>query len=267
MVEFTGPTRYVGKASENFEKYKASAEGYTGLLTEQERLGLFTKPFDRSKGHSSFFFPMFQVLNMLRILNLEPWSRILEVGAGPGWVTEILVGLGYTVEAIEPSAAMIMASQERIKKFKDKHKFCHCTVRYHCSTLEEFDSSVIPFVDAVLLFESLHHVCDEDLCLKRCFYSLRAGGLIAIIGESNWQPGNAQQETLLNEEMARFGTLESPFSYEYLNFALHKAGFTEITRYHGVNGFYPVSAEDTPIKNVADISARFSNNVTARRPL
>ena len=100
MTEFCGPTRFLGQTSVHFEKYKRAAEFYTWLLTKQDLLGLFTKPFDRSKGHYSFFFPMFQALNMLRLLNLEPGSRILEVGAGSGWLTELLVGLGYAVEAL-----------------------------------------------------------------------------------------------------------------------------------------------------------------------
>ena len=266
MTEYDKPTRYLGQTSAHLEKYKRTAELYTWLLTNQESSGLFTKPFDRSKGHRSFFFPMFQVLNMLRVLNLESGARILEVGSGSGWVTEILVGLGYAVEAIDPNVDMISASKERIGKFQEKHKFFECTVRHHCSTIEEFDLSIIPFMDAVLFFESLHHVSDEKLCLKKCFYGLRPGGSVAIVGESNWQPGNAEQETFLNEEMARFGTLESPFTFEYLNFVLHNAGFTEVVRYHGVNGFFPVEAEETPIKSVADLSARFSNNVTAKRP-
>ena len=267
MTEFDGPTRYFGQTSADVEKYKRRAELYTRLLTKQEHLGLFTKPFDRSKGHYSFFFPMFQVLNMLRVIDLDPGSRILEVGAGSGWVTELLVGLGYAVEAIEPNVEMISAAQERIGKFQDKHKFFECTVRHHCSTLEEFDVSILPFMDAVLFFESLHHIADENFCLQKCFYSLRPGGSIGIIGESNWQPGNVEQETFLHEEIARFGTLESPFTFEYLDFALHRAGFAQVVRYHGINGFFPLSAEDTPLKDVADLSARFSNNVTAKRPI
>ena len=66
--------------------------------------------------------------------------------------------------------------------------------------------------------------------------------------------------------MERFGTLESPFTFEYLEFALRETGFTDIVRYHGVNGFYPVEAENAPLREVADLSARFCNNVTAKRP-
>jgi protein-L-isoaspartate O-methyltransferase len=78
-----------------------------------------TKPFGRSHGHASF---LFQVLNMLRPLQLEAGARLMEVGCGSGWVTEILIGLGYHVEAVEPSSEMIDAAKDRLSKFRDKHR-------------------------------------------------------------------------------------------------------------------------------------------------
>ena len=266
MANFSGHKRYLGQTAEQLEQFRATAQSYPGLLSMSEALGLFTKPFDRSCGHASFFFPMFQVLNMLRVLQLEAGARIMEVGSGPGWVTKILVGLGYRVEAVEPSSEMIAAAKDRLSKFKDKHRFAECPVTYHQSTLEEFDCQSVAPVDAVLFYELLHHLADEAVGLTNVFKVLKPGGLVGITGEGNWQPGNGEQEGLLIKEMERFGTLESPFTFEYLEFALREAGFTDIVRYHGVNGFYPVEAENTPLRDVADLSARFCNNVTAKRP-
>ena len=88
MVNFSGHKRYLGQTAEQLEQFRATAQSYPSLLSMSEALGLFTKPFDRSRGHASFFFPMFQVLNMLRALQLEAGAQIMEVGSGPGWVTE-----------------------------------------------------------------------------------------------------------------------------------------------------------------------------------
>jgi 2-polyprenyl-3-methyl-5-hydroxy-6-metoxy-1,4-benzoquinol methylase len=265
--DYQGQRRYLGNTSQALAHFRETAESYPRLLTDTERLGLFTKPFDRSKGHASFFFPLYQILNMLRLLNLDPWAHVIEVGAGSGWVTEILLGLGYVVDAIEPSEEMIKAANERIDLFLRKHHFLGKYVTYHHSTLEELDTSSITLgADAVLFYESLHHIADEQLGLTKAFELLKPGGIAGIIGESNWQPDNIEQKQFLDEEIGRFGTLESPFTSAYLDHVLGEAGFTEITHYHGVNGFYPVS-ENHVLKHYSDLSAEQYNSVTAIRPL
>ena len=72
MTEFEKPTRYLGQTSAHLEKYKRTAELYTWLLTNQESLGLFTKPFDRSKGHRSSSFLCFKSLICCEFLILKP---------------------------------------------------------------------------------------------------------------------------------------------------------------------------------------------------
>ena len=75
IASFSGHKRYLGQTAEQLEQFRATAQSYPGLLSMSEALGLFTKPFDRSCGHASFFFPMFHVLNMLRVLQLEAGAR------------------------------------------------------------------------------------------------------------------------------------------------------------------------------------------------
>jgi ubiquinone/menaquinone biosynthesis C-methylase UbiE len=132
-------------------------------------------------------------------------------------------------------------------------------------TSSEFE--FLGHVDAVLFNESLHHVADEKRGLAKAFEVLRPGGLVGIIGESNWRCGDAEQEKFLNEEIARFGTLESPFTSTYLHYILHQAGFVDITAYHGVNGFYPTQEENLRLKDVSELRANLYNNFTARRPV
>jgi SAM-dependent methyltransferase len=257
--------RYLGNTADRLDHYRSSATEYPMRLSDEEALGLFTKPFDRARGHASFFYPMYQLLNMLRVLDLPPWARIVEVGAGSGWVTEVLVGLGYIVEAVEPSSRMIAVSQERIKAFREKHKFSDCIVHYHESTFEGWNETNMDY-DAILFYESLHHLADERTAMAKAFHILKPGGVIGIIGESNWRPGDIEQERFLDQEIERFGTLESPFTFQYLLQVLTAAGFVQITRYHGVNGFFAVDMEMVPIKDVADLSASNYNNVVARKP-
>src|SRR5450755_4025821 len=54
------------------------------------------------------------------------------------WLTEILVGLGYEVYALEPSEEMIVAAQQRIAGFIHHHRDRNPPPVHHlCEALEE----------------------------------------------------------------------------------------------------------------------------------
>src|SRR5262249_15382722 len=69
-----------------------------------------------------------------------------------------------------------------------------------------------------------------------------------------------------DQEMARYGTLENPYCFEYLEHLLQRLGFEEITRYHGINGFFPASQGGLTIAQAAWAPAEANNHLTARRP-
>jgi SAM-dependent methyltransferase len=49
---------------------------------------------------------MYAILNTVQAMRLLPSALVMDVGSGPGWVTQILVGLGYRVVALDPSRVM-----------------------------------------------------------------------------------------------------------------------------------------------------------------
>jgi SAM-dependent methyltransferase len=260
-------TRFVGKTTGEYQRYLRTAKEYVVNLRGDESLGLYQKPCDWNTGHPNFFQAIYQVLNLLRSMALPPGARIAEMGSGAGWLTELLLGLGYEVWAVEPSAAMLEVARERVASFMRHHHFAPpYKVRFFCESVED---CTIPddSVDAVLFHESLHHVIDEDRALSECHRILRPGGVLGTSGESNWQPGNREPEAFWQAEMAQFGTLESPFTYEYLHRKLVEHGFADVTRYHGINLNVPVSQENATIKQLANYPAQALNNVTARKPL
>jgi hypothetical protein len=59
---------------------------------------LYRKPFDPRPGNEQFFLQMYAVMNLLRAMEVPAGGRILEIGSGPGWVTELLMLLGYEAE-------------------------------------------------------------------------------------------------------------------------------------------------------------------------
>lgn len=118
----------------------------------------------------------------------------------------------------------------------------------------------------MLYFESFHHVIDEHAALERTWSLLRPGGWLIILGDSNWIPGNPQQEAAWNEEMATYGTLESPFTDEYLVWLLTQRGFIDVARHHSVNCLVPVERQDEPVRTFALMDATWVNLILAQKP-
>jgi hypothetical protein len=94
---------------------------------------------------------------------------------------------------------------------------------------------------------------------------LRPWGVLAVCAEPNWLPRNQEQERYLSETMERFGILESPFLFEYLNQLLQDAGFVDITRFHAANALIPVGAEDLPVSQFLSTRAEAETTLIARK--
>jgi len=260
------PTRYRPRDPEvESSQLIEAARAYVDARSGAERDWLYRKPFDPAPGNRSFYSEMYQVLNLLEAMRISHRGLVLEVGSGPGWVTEILLLLGFRVLAIEPAADMVEIARERLAAARAKHHLATGDeVTYLCAPLEAAELEDGAF-DAVLFHEALHHVIDERLGLSKCFAALRPGGVLGV-SEWAWRPGDAALEAQLEQEMRRFGTLESPFHPSYLDGLLADLGFTEIRRYHSINGFFPASEGGAPIERLAQGAATSTNNLTARKP-
>jgi len=242
-----------------------AAESYVSKLEDGEIGWLHSKPFDPTPGNPQYFRLMFDLLNILQTMDMPVHARILEIGSGPGWVTEILLMMGFSVDAIEPSTDLISVAQERCAALKTHYRRpAPPKVRFHQSTLEEIEFDDQCF-DGILFFDVLHHVVDEEIALEKSFRFLKPGGCLGIV-EGAWHPDFKALERALIAEMAKFGTLENPFSAEYIDYLLDKSGFVEIERYVGVNGFFSKNKLSQPLQNFSASPLAGSNNITARKP-
>jgi SAM-dependent methyltransferase len=257
--------RFLSDQPQRREAFLAGAHQYVSNLDAGSFAYLYMKPFDPTPGNAYFYTELYQVLNILGAMNLPPRARVLEVGSGPGWVTEILIMLGFEVDAIEPSDRMIAIARERLTSCQQHHRLQPPRVTFHCQTLEDCE---LPDgrCDAVLFHESLHHIIDEHQGLAQCYRILKPGGILGVCGEGAWHPDKRALQEFLEAEMARFGTLENPYTAEYLVFLLREHGFTQVTRYHGINGLFPEAMGHRPIKELAQFSAADYNTLTAVKP-
>lgn len=250
-----------------YKKAIEAAESYVSNLIQAE-IGvswLYRKPFDDSVGHTQYFRLMYDLLNLLKVMYIPPQGRVLEIGCGPGWVTEILLMLGFRVDALEPSSYLIKIAQDRCGALADHYqKDVFSNVCFHHTTLEEVEFEDESF-NAIIFFDVLHHVVDENKALEKSFRFLAPGGCIGVV-EGAWHPDFKALEQELILEMQNFGTLENPFSVEYLDHLLKQCGFVDIVRYVSVNGFFAAEQLSQPLQNFSPCPFNGSNNLTARKP-
>lgn len=257
--------RFLSESPGRREDWLKAAREYVSRKEADERAWLYRKPYDPSPGNADFFHETYSILNLLGAMAVPFRGRILEVGSGPGWISEILMSLGYEVEGIEPSEEMIAIARERIEAAVRHHRLASPPpVTYHATTIEDCGLPDESF-DAVLFHAALHHVIDEDRTLAQCFRLLRPGGVLGV-SEGAWVPGDPAVEEQLEEEMRQYGTLENPFTTEYLDWLLLRHGFVDVTRYHAVNGYFPAQKSAVRLRVLPGERAETHNNLTARRP-
>lgn len=261
-----GHRRLVNDLTHRRADFLQAANDYVRNVGEGGQAFLYLKPFVNSPGHDVFFTELYQALNIIRAMALPTGARLIEVGSGPGWITEILVLLGYQVDAIEPSADMIDVARHRVTACLTHHRVDQPPrVTFHCQPFEDCDLADDSF-DGILFHESLHHVIDEDQVLALSLRKLCPGGVLGVSGDEVWHPGDAAQAEFYRQETERYGTLESPFTREYLDHLLAKHGFERVVRYHGVNGLFPLEEGRRTLAEAAQFPGWAYNLLTARKP-
>ncbi len=257
--------RYLSGRSIHKAELLAAAKSYVANKDKGELAYLYSKPFVESS-HKAFFEEMYPVLNIIQSMGLKSGDTVLEVGSGPGWVTEILVLLGCSVHALDPAEDMHAISKERLVGLKAHYKIESLPlIKYHSSALEDGLDVPDATFDGVLFRGALHHIIDEVAGLRECLRLLKPGGILAV-SEWAWKPGDFELERQLNAEMERFGTLENPFTQEYLDWLLASIGFVDVVRYHEINGLFFKDMGSCLLKDIAQAPASVTNNLTCIKP-
>jgi 2-polyprenyl-3-methyl-5-hydroxy-6-metoxy-1,4-benzoquinol methylase len=244
------------------------AEGHRRYV---ERLGadaeywLRTKPF--SVPHSHELGECLRTFaHIVEHLGLDVRAQVIDVGCGPGWLSEFLARCGYWVTGIDVSEDMIRVARKRLARIdRSIGAGLEPIAEFHA-----FPASELKWTgrfDAAILYDAMHHLDDEVETLRAIRRSLVPGGHM-FIHEGVRPERGSEGERRLIAEMEEFGTLESPFDPEYLVAVIQEAGFTDVRRFAAVDELLDVSARDQALQRVErQLTKPTTNTILASNPV
>jgi SAM-dependent methyltransferase len=163
-------------------------------------------------------------------LELPVRAQALDVGCGPGWLSEFLCRCGYWVTGVDISQEMIEIARERVGAISSPIGPLGQEPIAEFHTLRVRELPWKSRFDAAILYDAMHHFDNELETLRVIRRSLVPGGRIYVHEGVRPEPGSAGERELI-EEMERHGTLESPFDPEYLVAVVEEAGFEDVRRF------------------------------------
>lgn len=173
----------------------------------------------------------YYLIDIGQIMTMLPPSpaRILDLGVGSGWTSEMLANSGYSVLGLDISPEMIALSRKRITPNLDLQFEVH-----------DYEESIdFGLFDAVVIYDALHHAVDEAKVIANVFQCLKPKGVFITL-----EPG-VGHSTSPNSlwVMEKFGTTEKDMEYTRQAELMREAGFRAIRQY--------LRLSDIPLENVA----------------
>ena len=220
----TGREGRLGDLGQDFDRGHLT---YVENLPPGAKLWLRTKPFGAPPNEE-----LAQCLrtfaHLIELLQLGLRAQVLDVGCGPGWLSEFLTRCGYWVTGVDISPDMVEIARGRVASIDGP-------VGEDVEPLAEFHALPVremPWTsrfDAAVLYDTMHHFDSELETLQVVRRTLVPGGQL-YIHEGIKPPSGSEGEQNLVAEMERYGTLESPFDPEYLVEVVENAGFVDVRR-------------------------------------
>jgi SAM-dependent methyltransferase len=246
------------------QDYDRGHREYVSRLAPEGERWLRTKPFSAP--------PIYELARCLHTfahivdrLQLPLRAQVLDVGCGPGWMSEYLARCGYWVTGIDISPDMVRIAGERVEAIEGPIGMeLEPQAEFHAMHVRE-----LPWrsrFDAAILYDTMHHFDDELETLRIIRSTLVPGGLLYLHEGARPEPGSEGERTLI-EEMEAWGTLESPFDPDYLAFVVEEAGFVEVQRLLEVDELIDLSNADEAVERLSLRAERpDTNTLVAQNP-
>lgn len=246
-----------GRMASLGQDHAAGHLSYVCELTPEGRRWLRTKPFSAPPNYE-LARCLHSFAHIVENLALPPGARVLDVGCGPGWISEWLVRCGFRVTGVDISPDMLVVARERIAAIDPEQLGAELTAEATFEAMPVREIAWEDRFDAAILYDAMHHFDDEAGTLAAIHRALVPGGRIYIHEGVRPAPGS-QGERELIAEMERYGTLEAPFDPDYLVAAVRAAGFDPVERLVEVDRLMPA---DRPRQGGKEVQAMLAEPAT-----
>lgn len=142
-------------------------------------------------------------INMLKFLGLKDGMKILEVGSGPGFVTELLLNefKNNSVISLDVDKNLMDISKNRLKNiFNERLGFVQESILNTSFNDNTFDFVLVRFV--------YQHINNTNTATKEIYRILKPGGKVVIVDIDNgiWGVTNPELKLIpyLNNNLAKF---------------------------------------------------------------
>lgn len=108
----------------------------------------------------------------LRLMQLRPGDRVLDLGCGSGWASRLLAKQSGEVTGVDVSDEMIRQAKAASKDFPN--------ISYLCGSAQQIPCDSNAF-DKMLSVESFYYYADQDGALDEIFRVMAPGGRIFIL--------------------------------------------------------------------------------------
>jgi SAM-dependent methyltransferase len=176
---------------------------------------LLNKPFSDPSALSRRLIELGVLIDGMRLM---PGDTVLELGAGPCWVSHFLNKFGCRTISVDVSKTALAIGRSLFERDSTTRWDLEPTfVPYDGHTLPATDESI----DAVVLYDSFHHLPNPEELLREMKRVLRCDGIVAMS-----EPGRDHAQSSPSRlESAQSGVLEDELAPEEITRMAHNCGF------------------------------------------
>jgi len=211
-----------GMSMQDKKDRKQFEVNYPDMLDDRGKKWLYTKPFgsyDRFESQRNFH----DLSTILFLINshVPKAKKMLELGCGPGWLSNFLSKMEYDVSGADISPGMIDVAKRKAREEK-------LNTDFFVNDIENIVENQVGKNDVVIFYDALHHCSNDERAMQAAYAYLKPGGVL-ILAEPN--AIHSENESA-QEAVDKYGVTERGILIKQICKYLKSLGFVSIARYH-----------------------------------